>query len=325
MFKISPTSVAALSIVMAGGLWSCAKEELAKPGQAEPAKTDTPKPYDEKVGLISGLDDFWNKFVDSVSTGKEKDPLGQYVSKDTYVQNPGEGTERPTRPKYTQEERETKLKLLTGQTKQKSTGVGTANGKSYSYQFSSSEGLGLVSNPTPYYDQYNPDNYVYDLKIVKDGKNPLPGYTLIPLDLNRGAGGQYIYLSFTRDVRYYTNAGTSYEGDNYQAPGPVRDVTSVSGRFGASFSSWPNYFTPAWTEWNCDFAQCWKEGDLNDGAGGRYIYAYQSKLGFRGSPVEVGVLSGNGDISPPAGWQRVGVDLNEGAGGAYVWFCIKRR
>lgn len=304
-------------------LISCSKEEGAPVAQPSPDVISISAAA-PRAATSADFATSWNAFVDRVSKGEFSDPLGQYVSKNTYVANDGY-KERPTRPKYTQEERDARLRTLGFVS-------GDANSntaaKSYSYQFESSEGRGMNNLFTPAYPSTpfpgNEQGYVWDLKIVKDGRSPLQGYTIIPVDLNRGAGGQYIYLSFTRDPRFIQNA--SDEGENLQS-GPVRGITSVNQRIGAGFTSYPANYTPTWAEWGCDSFPgfCFKEGDLNDGAGGRFIYGYQSKLENQGGPIEVGVLSGNGNISPPYGWQKVGVDLNDGAGGAYIWFCFKRR
>ena len=183
---------------------------------------------------------------------------------------------------------------------------------------------------------------IYDVKIVKgrsSNLSALPGYTIIRHDLNKGAGGQYIYLMFTRNpalVQYGDEANGANGGNNngYRVVGPVRKMSSYSQRFGAvvtqGFVGWRGA-VPTWAQ--APFVK-WKQPDLNDGAGGRFIYGYQGKGDNDGQPVEIGVLSGNSSrIAPPAGWRKIdgsdsrfpGVDLNQGAGGDYIYFCTKTR
>ncbi len=67
-------------------------------------------------------------------------------------------------------------------------------------------------------------------------------------------------------------------------------------------------------------------GDLNEGAGGDYIY-FAVKRGTDASKAISGlaVVSGKNDkVSAPAGFQRIDMDLNKGAGGRYIYLCIRR-
>ena len=64
--------------------------------------------------------------------------------------------------------------------------------------------------------------------------------------------------------------------------------------------------------------------DLNDGAGGDYIYlcyqpvAYADEVALKG----VTVIGGdNADVPAPYGFQMVPGDLNDGAGGDYIYVC----
>jgi hypothetical protein len=262
-----------------------------------------------------GSDESWNEFVSRVENGEIEDPLGQFVSNTTVFSS--ENNERPDRPKYSAEERNAILSEKLGSGEIEPTQVVYAS-RNYGYQFVSTEGVGLIGGGL------FQNILVQDLKIVKDGRGALPGYYILNSNLNRGAGGQAIYLSFTRNFRGVFYA--SQEGNNPQR-GAVSDITAVAQRVGAFFTSWPNEFVPTFCEWNCSgpiITKCYKEPDLNDGAFGRFIYAYQSKLPSRGAPIEVGVVSGNRNVQPPTGWERVGPDLNEGAGGAYIYFCRKR-
>lgn len=65
-------------------------------------------------------------------------------------------------------------------------------------------------------------------------------------------------------------------------------------------------------------------GDLNEGAGGDYIYLCVK----RGTDVSkaingLKIVMGKG-AGAPAGYQKLNEDLNKGAGGKYIYLCIRR-
>lgn len=172
---------------------------------------------------------------------------------------------------------------------------------------------------------------IRDLKFEKAdyaNQTPLPGYHLIPADLNKGAGGTYIYLTFTRDdskvqARDYCNWGeggytTRLKADdfNWFDSGGYKGVCVGMG----------NPWTPIWEyTGNIFLPWPWKHPDLNDGAGGRYIFAWQAKVPGEAPILEVGVVSGSSSsIQCPSGWTRDNQDLNQGAGGDYIYFCVRK-
>ncbi|MBM4463815.1 MAG: VCBS repeat-containing protein, partial [Chloroflexi bacterium] len=60
--------------------------------------------------------------------------------------------------------------------------------------------------------------------------------------------------------------------------------------------------------------------DLNEGAGGKYIYLCV-KESLSG---QIKVISGDSStISPGSGWWKINQDLNDGAGGKYIYLCVK--
>lgn len=88
-----------------------------------------------------------------------------------------------------------------------------------------------------------------DVKIIFGKNAPAPaGYTKLDLDLNKGAGGEYVYLCYRR-VPYNNSIA-------------IKGVTVLGG-------SSPNVPAPY------QFVQV--PGDLNEGAGGDYVYVYISK------------------------------------------------
>ena len=140
--------------------------------------------------------------------------------------------------------------------------------------------------------------YIGDLKLIStdSGETPVPapGYQLIPVDLNKGAGGKYIYLTYKRT-------------DNL-----IEAITSISVVAGDT----ANYHIQGG---HTKLTQ-----DLSEGAGGMYIYITYIKGGENGYPPLVGlnVIFGNSrDIYPPDYWVRDNQNCNEGSGGDYIYIC----
>lgn len=200
-------------------------------------------------------------------------------------------------------------------------GIIYANQSVGPYVFVSSLGKGLDGGVA------NPNQYILDLKIAKGSSpiaGPMDGYTKIDADLNSGAGGKYIYLCFTRNNDKVPIYSDCEKTKDWSVLTPVADVRVIAWRT-LSISSYPQGFCPIWTP-NGTFQYDFKEPDLNDGSGGRYIYSYQSKASTPTPIKEMGIVAGNNDqIQPPAGWVRVGDDLNAGAGGDYTITAISDR
>lgn len=101
-----------------------------------------------------------------------------------------------------------------------------------------------------------------------DCKNSTPsGYTLIDQDLNSGAGGQYIYLCYTRETTYFHDY-------TYHTRLPIRTL-EVWNRSSGSTYSWGGNSSGS-------FYDVYSENgpnplDLNKGAGGDYIYLLYSR------------------------------------------------
>jgi len=153
--------------------------------------------------------------------------------------------------------------------------------------------------------------FITDIKTsVRDqnnAPNTMDGYTKIPVDLNEGAGGKYIYL-------YYKKGG--YAGNfmalnAFSSAVPLPPYSSSSGTaLGRNFSN------GMWT-------------DLNNGAGGPFIYIEGI---FAQSPIDpltrvsdILVISSSGGMSSYSGWIFINQDLNQGAGGKYIYLCYKVR
>ncbi|MEJ5315814.1 MAG: hypothetical protein WHS63_02290 [Tenuifilum sp.] len=162
--------------------------------------------------------------------------------------------------------------------------------------------------------------YVTDLYIIAGNSSaitPPASYIKIDVDLNKGSGGKYIYLCYTKqDIAGPIQGLEVYYGvDKYPYPSlsyPWRDgVISNSAGFG-----YPGI-------------------DLNWGAGGDYIYLYQTRVSGILNPYEgykpwskikeIGVYFARTSAlsQVPAGWKRIPVDLNKGAGGSYIYLIYK--
>ena len=190
--------------------------------------------------------------------------------------------------------------------------------------FLSSEGV------SPYSGSGNPAGDIMDLKIAwannyAPDAYPMPGYTSIRTNLNRGAGGATMYLTFTRDPGS-VKLGDSQDRTDRVVNGAVRFMQTFSAPYGDFISNFP---PPGYLpiQRPGSWIDSWNTPDLNDGAGGDYIYGFMVKDPQFGPPIEVGVLaSNNSNAQPPVGWYLIdGQDLNRGAGGDYIYLCAKDR
>lgn len=139
--------------------------------------------------------------------------------------------------------------------------------------------------------------YITALEVIEGkGASPSKGFVKLPVDLNKGAGGKYLYLCYKKE----------------ESETGIVDIQIVNGK-GAG--------TPS------GYIKCPK--DLNGGAGGDYLYlAYRignapesSRFGF----TEINVIDhGKDEIrSAPDGYCLKEYDLNKGAGGNYIYITYK--
>lgn len=121
---------------------------------------------------------------------------------------------------------------------------------------------------------------------------PVPGWSLINVDLNRDAGGKFIYLCYKAGL------------DDQEAISAVMFITN-SQQTPAGFVKIPQ--------------------DLNEGAGGDFIYLCYKKE-ITSNPIRrVDILIGQ-NAQPETGfyfvenyWSGIKQDLNQGAGGNFLW------
>jgi hypothetical protein len=72
---------------------------------------------------------------------------------------------------------------------------------------------------------------------------------------------------------------------------------------------------PGWTKINVD---------LNEGAGGAYLYFAFKRNGSDSPITDIYFLLGKDQPTPP-GYEKINVDLNKGAGGEYIYTTFTRR
>ena len=137
------------------------------------------------------------------------------------------------------------------------------------------------------------------------------GWHVIDKDLNRGAGGDYIYLLYKSETSNGVNNG--YITDFYisDAKGTAPDNLTHNGR--------------TYTLVSFDGGDSFKEskGDLNRGADGKYIHLYYTTALFPNNRFITGISFNStqaGAVGVNGGSD--GYDLNAGAGGDYIYMHL---
>jgi MAC/Perforin domain len=140
-----------------------------------------------------------------------------------------------------------------------------------------------------------------DALVVISGSNsnvaPPIGYTKIPYDLNKGAGGKFIYLC-------YHKASYQAFGKNKQCIDSLVIIYGRNTQPPAGYTKLPQ--------------------DLNEGAGGEYVYLCYRQADWANDIAikDVTVVGGSSsNVPPPYGYQKVPGDLNKGAGGDFIYVC----
>ena len=139
---------------------------------------------------------------------------------------------------------------------------------------------------------------VTDLRIIHGKGTSAPlGYTKIPTDLNSGAGGEYIYLAYTKDP----SMGTPITAIQCAASSHHHDKACIP---------------PGYTK---------VDGDLNREAGGKYIYMSFIKDSSAQPITDIDVIVGTERlIWPKKNFIRINQDCNQGAGGKYVYIVYTK-
>ncbi len=131
-----------------------------------------------------------------------------------------------------------------------------------------------------------------DIVYGKDASAPC-GYTLIKEDLNKGAGGEYVYLCYST------------------LPDLGPSITAIQVGYASCSQDHRTEFTVI-------------DKDLSKGAGGKYIYVSYAS-GTTTMPITaIEVISGDDyNIWPSKEFIKIGQDCNQGSGGDYIFVCYK--
>lgn len=189
----------------------------------------------------------------------------------------------------------------------------------YFQNFSSRRDQGLtVDKWDVYAGSAGEREFISDVKVVgcdKDGDalniiNQLKseGWQYIHHDLNKNAGGMFIYLAYKTTPNYSEAIKDFFVW--YGSSGKDKDSLSHDGYtyYHASYKG------------DSEFEKY--KGDLNENAGGRDVYLFYSKQD-RGDGKGVTSISFNSDSSSAIQCDEGGAaDLNKGAGGDYIYMHI---
>lgn len=137
------------------------------------------------------------------------------------------------------------------------------------------------------------------------------GWHVIDKDLNRGAGGDYIYLLYKSETSNGVNNG--YITDFY--------ISNAEGTAPASRSFNGHTYHLVTYQGGTNFVN--SKGDLNRGAGGDYIHLYYTKESFTNNRFITGISFNStqaGAVGVNGGSE--GYDLNAGAGGDYIYMHL---
>jgi hypothetical protein len=131
--------------------------------------------------------------------------------------------------------------------------------------------------------------YISELEvIINDAPVPLE-FERIPFDLNKGAGGEFIWLCYKRSDNQADAITALYSADNDQ-PSPPPGYRKI-------------------------------DVDLNMGAEGKFIWLCYSKIPALGTPLIDILVAGSSAPSPE--YKILDYDLNNGAGGEFIYIYYK--
>ncbi|MCQ2218510.1 MAG: hypothetical protein MJZ33_08535 [Paludibacteraceae bacterium] len=182
-------------------------------------------------------------------------------------------------------------------------------------------------------------SYYYSCTFI--GGQVVPFYKF-NYDLNAGSGGKHIYFYYCPEQLVDANAVNMRDRSNSL----LRDITDYSARkkgdyLSAVKSDAKRYYGGYDYEWHHEgtdgcanvisaleasafpswaYKGTGKQTDLNEGAGGKYIYLFGSSNCKHHSPITSIAISEKKNVS---GYRRVSNDLNDGAGGKYIYLFAK--
>jgi hypothetical protein len=132
---------------------------------------------------------------------------------------------------------------------------------------------------------------ISEITVIYGGSaniQPQTGYTKINVDLNQGAGGDFIYVCYKKGVGAPVTGLAVTLGGNQPPPDAVYTRIDV---------------------------------DLNRNAGGDFIWLWYTKDPACTTIRNLHVQANTG--APPDGYTRIDVDLNRNAGGAFIYLSYE--
>ena len=137
--------------------------------------------------------------------------------------------------------------------------------------------------------------FVSGTSSVVAAPSDFPNMVNISTNQNAMFGGRYIYLCYQT-----TNV-------------PAEAITGITVTASYRRSVVPNGYTQL-------------TQDLNEGAGGKWIYAWYTTDSRLPPLTDITVVAGASRHTYPVDdtWVRIDQDTNDGAGGDYVYICYKR-
>jgi hypothetical protein len=131
------------------------------------------------------------------------------------------------------------------------------------------------------------------------GVTPPGGFKKIDVDLNKGAGGEFMYLCCQQMSKVDMEA---------KSVKPITDVAIVFGENAAA----PAGYTKLGV-------------DLNKSVGGDFIYLCYRRGAFENAIRGLIIVHGNdGSVMPAKPYVRIAKDLNKGAGGEWIYLCYTK-
>ena len=153
--------------------------------------------------------------------------------------------------------------------------------------------------------------YVSDIMLVGKWKDrgdemlKAEGYTPIPYDLNKGAGGMYVYLGYKQSSKY----DDAIKDFKIMVGKEYKDKSTIT-IDGITYKQ-----APVMEGSDKEFIE--SNGDLNEEAGGKYIYLYYTKEDTPKKEAITNILINNQSENSVDG-----VDLNKGAGGDDIFMHV---
>ena len=147
---------------------------------------------------------------------------------------------------------------------------------------------------------YDINSYDYN-SVMHYGRNSFGNNTIVPKNPNANIG-QRERLSELDQLGLQVLYDQNFD--------PVTDITMISGN-NNKITAPPGFMK--------------MPQDLNQGAGGKYIYLCYKKTVGGSAITDLAVISGSSSgIAAPSGFTKIPQDLNQGAGGKYIYLCYKK-